>query len=635
MSGYDGHLDLKQFRGAFPTWGALLDRLQQVSTPRFSAVRAKRQLIAGDFLSQLNRDGDDWENTGSNPLPGYAEAWSEPVDSGHGIDPVYEMARTANDLDVYNSELGQLPDDEYVSRVRDAVLAVAPAGRDGLDGGVGLGGLVRYTTRDIEVAGRGHAVFTIDVHPVDDRRGPLGVRHDGDRFSLEVDVKLPTMIQRSSESERSRRSIVAVQLPGLRPIRPLLRPVADLAADKMAALACQPGMGDGIAAPRFKDIADLYYIARTCPVDSDNLRKALAENWHWREAGLSGPPHPYRFYGQAPARDDETEILWNQGFEQLRARIPQLRDYPDFETMTGTIGAFLDGAADPASGVWDPARGQWRPSVRSEVASTMDHALTPARTTRLDHETGTTHPPVVPMQQHLFVFDVDQTLSRYDTLHTLAELAGRMPEITAVQAPDYETSIRAKVAALRGVDVSLVRQVADTVQLNEGAEELIRDLKAAGHEVAIASGGFDAIVGPLAERLGVERFAAGTLEIDHEQGVLTGGASGLVDGPGKAVAVRRWGQELGIPRERTVAIGDGSNDVDMFEAAGFAAGYQPGAAAAAASHTILRDMGYLNRVVHLPLPERLHPPVAADGVPAARIAATPVGSRRGGAERAT
>ncbi|WUJ73042.1 HAD-IB family phosphatase [Kribbella soli] len=604
---YVGHLDVPVFRRAFRTWAQLEKHLNEISTPRFSADRAKRQLMAGDLISQLNQGGDTWEATGSNPLPAYAETW--PANSESDVDPVYEMARTANDLDIYNNAFGA---DQYVAKVSDAIRAVAPEGRSPLDGGVGLGGLVRYTTRDVKVAGSGHAVFTVDVHPVDDTRGPLGVRRDGDSFSIEIDVKLPAMIQRTSESERARRSIVGVQLPGLRPITPLLRPVADLAADKMAALACQPGVGDGILAPRFKDIADLYYIARTCPVDGDKLRKALAENWHWREAGRSGPPHPYRFYGQAPAQDGETEILWRQGFEQLRSRIAQLEDYPEFGEMVDTITTFLDGAAEPSNGVWDPARGQWRPSVRSEVATAMDHALTAVGTTK-------SHEPIVPMQKHLFVFDVDQTISKHDTLATLAERAGRLPEVEAVHAADYETSIRAKVAVLRGVDASLVREVADTVELSEGVEDLIRELKAAGHEVAIASGGFDAIVGPLAERLGVERYAAGTLGI--EDGVLTGEVSDLVDGPGKVTAIRRWNEELGIPRERTVAIGDGSNDVDMFEAVGFAAGYQPGPAAAAASHTILRDMGYLNRVAHLPLPDRLNPTATAAKV------------RRGGSER--
>ncbi|MGW7679507.1 HAD family hydrolase [Kribbella sp. NPDC054772] len=600
MSGYVGHLDIRLFRGAFRRWRHLTAELARISTPRFPADRGRRQVAAGDLLCQLNQGGDAWEPTGSFPLPGYAEEWAGAGESTGEIDAVYELARTANDLDVYNSAFGHLPDDEYVARVRDAVLAVAPAGRDPLDGGVGLGGLVRYTTRSVEVAGSGHLVFTIDVQPVDDSRGPLGIRPDGDRFSIELDVKMPTMIQRTSESQRARRSVVGAKLAGLRPITPLQRPVEDLTADKMAALACKPGVGDGIAAPRFKDIADLYYIARTCPMDGDKLRKALAENWHWPEAGRSGPPYPYRFYGQAPARDDETEILWDQGFAQLRERITQLQDYPEFAEMTATINTFLDGAADRSNGVWDPSRGQWAPSVRSEVESAIGHALAPA-----NREADTAHEPIVPMQKHLFVFDVDQTISKHDTLHTLAERAGRLAEVDAARDPDYETSIRAKVAALRGVDASLVREVADSIQLNEGVEELIHGLKAAGHEVAIASGGFDAIVGPLAERLGVERYAAGTLGIDHERGVLTGEVSGLVDGPGKATAIRRWNEELGIPRERTIAIGDGSNDVDMFKAVGFAAGFQPGAAAAAASHTHIQDMGQLNRVVNLPPPDRL------------------------------
>ncbi|GAA3141739.1 phosphoserine phosphatase SerB [Kribbella aluminosa] len=596
---YAGHLDLKRFRGSYPSWARLMARLHQISTPRFTADRGKRQLAGADFLSQLNHGTDAYEKTGSDALPGYAEAWSGTSETG--LDPVYEMARTANDLDIYNGALDDLTDRQYLDRIRADILAVAPMRQNPVDGAAGLGGLVRYTTRSIEIAGNGHAVFTIDVQPVDDSRGPLGVRADGDLFSIEVDVKMPTMIQRTSESERARRSIVGAQLDGVQPITPLMRPVADLAADKMAALALQPGVGDGIAAPRFKDIADLYYIARTCPLEGDALRKALAENWHWQEAGLSGPPRPYRFYGQAPAPAHETEILWEHGFRQLRGRIPQLREYPEFATMVETIGTFLDGAADPSNGTWDPVRGQWQQNVRSEVASTMDHALAPVRTPEQAHQ------PMVPMQKHLIVFDVDQTISKYDTLHTLAERAGRLAEVDACRHPDYETSIRAKVAELRGVDAALVRDVADTIVLNEGVEELIRDLKAAGHEVAIASGGFDAIVGPLAERLGVEQYAAGRLGI--EDGVLTGEVSNLVDADGKVEFIEKTRAELGIPRERTIAVGDGSNDVPMLQNVGFGAGYEPGQAAAGVAHTIIHgDMSQLKRALHLPAPNRPTPP---------------------------
>ncbi|WP_427888524.1 HAD family hydrolase [Kribbella sp. GL6] len=592
---YTGHLDLKAFRGSYPTWSRLTARLREIGTPRFTADRGIRQLAGADFLSQLNHGTDAYEKTGSDALPGYAEAWSGTP--GSGIDPVYEMARTANDLDIYNGALGDLTDEQYLDRIRADILAVAPARQNPVDGAPGLGGLVRYTTRNVQIAGTGHAVFTIDVQPVDDSRGPLGVRADGDLFSIEVDVKMPTMIQRSSASERARRSIVGAQLDGLRPITPLMRPVADLAADKMAALALQPGVGDGIAAPRFKDIADLYYIARTCPVEGDALRKALSENWHWKEAGLSGPPRPYRFYGQPPAPSHETEILWEHGFAQLRERIPQLREYPEFAQIVETIDTFLDGAADPSNGKWDPVRGQWQQNARGEVASALGHALAPVRTAERAEQ------PMVPMQKHLIVFDVDQTISKYDTLHTLADRAGRLAEVDACRHPDYETSIRAKVAQLRGVDAALVREVADTIVLNEGVEELIRDLQAAGHEVAIASGGFDAIVGPLADRLGVERYAAGHLEI--VDGVLTGEVSNLVDADGKVEFTDRIGHELGIPRERRLGVGDGSNDVPLLSNVGTGVAYEPGAAAAAVAHTIVHgDMNQIKRILHLPAPDR-------------------------------
>jgi phosphoserine phosphatase SerB len=626
MSRYDGHLDLSEFQRAFPTWSDLENRLRQlsVSTPEFSVERAKRQLILGDLLSQLNQGGDAWHATGSITLQAHAAEWSSAGGQAPGdIDPVYVMARTANDLDVYNAELDSLSDDEYVSRVSELIRAVAPQGRGPLHGAEGLGGLVRYTTRNVEFTGSGHAVFSIDVQPVKRTGpGPLGVQPDGDRFSVEIDVKMPSMIQRSSEPERARRSLVGVDLPGLQPITPLLRPVADLAADKLAALACRPGVGDGIAAPRFKDVFDLYYLARTCPIDGDRFRKAMATNWHWPEAGLSGPPSPYRFYGQSPAQDGELEILWENGTRQLRERgqMPQLKSYPEFAEMVRTISAFVDGAADPSNGAWDPARGEWRQSVHSEVSTAMSHALAPASEVDVEQ-------PGFAMQKHLFVFDVDQTLSKFDTLNQLADLAGLRQEVEAAGDPDYETSIRRKVAVLAGVDASLLDQVADGVELNEGAQELIEDLRNAGHEVAIASGGFLPIVAPLARRLGVEHFVASDLEI--VDGKLTGRLRGdLVDGPGKAEAIRGWNEELDIPRERTIAVGDGSNDVDMFKAVGLAAGYNPSAAAAADSHTHLLRMDQLRQVVQLP--ER----TSTSGGAVRAVASVGSGARRDAGEAA-
>ena len=96
---------------------------------------------------------------------------------------------------------------------------------------------------------------------------------------------------------------------------------------------------------------------------------------------------------------------------------------------------------------------------------------------------------------------------------------------------------------------------------------MCRTLNSLGYRLALVSGGFTEIVGPLAEQLGVHRFRANTLEV--QDGRLTGRVVGpIVDRAGKAQALREFAEEFGFAASRTVAIGDGANDLDMLAAAG-------------------------------------------------------------------
>lgn len=173
----------------------------------------------------------------------------------------------------------------------------------------------------------------------------------------------------------------------------------------------------------------------------------------------------------------------------------------------------------------------------------------------------------------LVVSDVDSTITRTEGIDLLAEQAGRAREVAEVTDRamagelDFTESLRARVACLSGLPVAAVAEASEAVVLTDGAPEFVDQAHRAGAEVALVSGGFTAMVEPLAEHLGVDHVAANTLEV--EDGHLTGRLTGpVVDRAAKAEWLRRWAARLDLPTDLTVAVGDGANDIDMLTAAG-------------------------------------------------------------------
>ena len=71
----------------------------------------------------------------------------------------------------------------------------------------------------------------------------------------------------------------------------------------------------------------------------------------------------------------------------------------------------------------------------------------------------------------------------------------------------------------------------------------------------------------LAKSLGIAYFSANQLEV--KGGFLTGELVGQIISPQvKKDTLEQWRKELQLPRERTVAIGDGANDLLMLKSAG-------------------------------------------------------------------
>ncbi|MEV2279023.1 phosphoserine phosphatase SerB [Nocardiopsis sp. NPDC049922] len=175
--------------------------------------------------------------------------------------------------------------------------------------------------------------------------------------------------------------------------------------------------------------------------------------------------------------------------------------------------------------------------------------------------------------KHLIIMDVDSTLIQGEVIELLAAHAGCEEEIAKVTEQamrgelDFEESLRARVALLRGLDASAIDRVREEIVLTPGARTLVRTLKRLGYECGIVSGGFTQITDSLVELLDLDYSAANTLEV--VDGKLTGELVGpIIDRKGKATTLQRFAEEAGVPLTQTVAIGDGANDLDMLQTAG-------------------------------------------------------------------
>ncbi len=169
--------------------------------------------------------------------------------------------------------------------------------------------------------------------------------------------------------------------------------------------------------------------------------------------------------------------------------------------------------------------------------------------------------------------DVDSTLITQEVIELLADHAGTRELVTEVTERamrgeiDFGESLRERVATLAGVPVSAFEDVLERVTLTPGARELITELQGRGWTVALVSGGFEEIVAPLAESLGITHFRANRLEV--VDGRLTGRTTGpVIDRATKEVTLRELAAAQGVDMAHTVAIGDGANDLDMIGAAG-------------------------------------------------------------------
>lgn len=176
--------------------------------------------------------------------------------------------------------------------------------------------------------------------------------------------------------------------------------------------------------------------------------------------------------------------------------------------------------------------------------------------------------------RRLICFDMDSTLIQTECIDELAERAGVGEQVRAITERamrgeiDFKESFTERVALLKGLDASVMKDIAEHMPITEGVDRLMSVLKTCGYKIAILSGGFTYFGEYLQRMFGIDYVYANELEVD-ETGHLTGNYVGeIVDGHRKAELLKLIAQVEKVDLQQTIAVGDGANDLPMLSQAG-------------------------------------------------------------------
>ena len=176
--------------------------------------------------------------------------------------------------------------------------------------------------------------------------------------------------------------------------------------------------------------------------------------------------------------------------------------------------------------------------------------------------------------RRLICFDMDSTLIQTECIDELAMRAGVGDKVKAITESamrgeiDFKESFRKRVALLKGLDVGVMKDIAEHMPITEGVDRLMSVLKRYGYKIAILSGGFTYFGEFLQRKYGIDYVYANELEVD-DNGKLTGNYVGeIVDGHRKAELLKLIAQVERVHLAQTIAVGDGANDLPMISEAG-------------------------------------------------------------------
>ena len=218
-------------------------------------------------------------------------------------------------------------------------------------------------------------------------------------------------------------------------------------------------------------------------------------------------------------------------------------------------------------------------------------------------------PPLSLSHFKLIAFDMDSTLINIECVDEIADAAGRKAEVAAIteaamrgEITDYKDSLRRRVALLKGVTVAHMEEVLNhRLQLNPGAEKLVKACQAAGMKVLLVSGGFTFFTDHVRDRLGINWTRSNVLEVVN--GELTGRMvdqewGDICDGEEKRKMLLQTCALMGIEASQAIAMGDGANDLPMMGVAGLSVAYHAKPKVREAAHVAI-DHGGLDRLLTL------------------------------------
>lgn len=221
-------------------------------------------------------------------------------------------------------------------------------------------------------------------------------------------------------------------------------------------------------------------------------------------------------------------------------------------------------------------------------------------------------PPLRLADFRLIAFDMDATLGNIECIDEVADVAGRGAEVAAITAAamrgeiaDFKTSLRRRVAMLRGTTLAQLEEVRrERHRANPGAPELLAACRAAGLKTLLVSGGFTFFAEPFAQKLGMDYVRANVLEM--EGGALTGRLldqpwGDIVDGAQKRATLLEVCEQIGCAPQQAIAVGDGANDLPMMEAAGLSVGWHAKPRVRAWANIVI-DEGGLDRLLEVVRP---------------------------------
>lgn len=208
------------------------------------------------------------------------------------------------------------------------------------------------------------------------------------------------------------------------------------------------------------------------------------------------------------------------------------------------------------------------------------------------------------MKYRLALFDVDSTLIEQEVIDLLAQrtpYGDRVSEITRRAMAgeiDFDSALKERVSLLRDLPESIFDDVISEITFSPGALELITFLKKQGVLVGAVSGGFINILEKLFKRISLDYLSANSLEIQN--GLLTGRTLGpIINRRAKAEALSHFAEISGASMRETIAVGDGSNDVDMITLAGLGVSYRGKEVLNKVADLVIADKGLDSLIAYL------------------------------------